>query len=68
MGLKNLEMHEDTKALGFVMLQLIERGSIRRERLVLQYPDKWLARADKFFSIVASSTAKALLSVRASNA
>jgi hypothetical protein len=68
MGLKNLEMHEDTKALGFVMLQLMERGSIRRERLVLQHPDKWSARADKFLSIAASSTAKALLSVRASNA
>ena len=56
-------MREDTAALGLVMLQLIERGSRRRERLALEHPDKWSPQADKFLQSTASSSAKELLSV-----
>ncbi|KAH8587517.1 hypothetical protein B0O99DRAFT_398280 [Bisporella sp. PMI_857] len=42
------EMREDTEAVGFVMLQLMERASRRRERLALEHPDKWSSHADKF--------------------
>ena len=56
-------MREDTEALGFVMLQLMERGSRRRERLVLEHPDKWSSQADKFLQLIALSSAKELLSV-----
>jgi hypothetical protein len=34
-------MREDTEALGLVMLQPMERGSRRREKLALEYPDKY---------------------------
>jgi hypothetical protein len=54
----------DTEALGFVMLQLMERGRSRRERLALEHPDNWSPQADKFLQSTASSSAKLLLSVR----
>jgi hypothetical protein len=41
----------------------MERGSIRRERLALEHPDKWSPHADKFLQSTASSSAKELLSV-----
>lgn len=56
-------MREDTTALGLVMLQLMERGSRRRERLALEHPDKWSPQAAKFLQSTASSSAKELLSV-----
>ncbi|PVH69597.1 hypothetical protein DL98DRAFT_168683 [Cadophora sp. DSE1049] len=39
-GPRNPEMREYTKALGFVMLQLMERSSRWRERLALEHPGK----------------------------
>jgi hypothetical protein len=56
-------MREDIEALGFVMLQLMERGSRRRERLALEHPDKWSPQADKFLQLILSSSARELLSV-----
>jgi hypothetical protein len=56
-------MREDIEALGFVMLQLMERGSRRRERLALEHPDKWSPQADKFLQLIPSSSARELLSV-----
>ena len=56
-------MSQDTEALGFVMLQLMERGSRRRERLALDHPDKWSPHADKFLQAIAFSSAKKLISV-----
>ena len=53
----------DFKSHGFVMLQLMERGSRRRERLALEHPDKWSPQADKFLQSIESSSAKELLSV-----
>jgi hypothetical protein len=56
-------MRDDTAALGFVMLQLMERGSRRRERPALEHPDKWSPQADKFLQLTASNSARELLSV-----
>ncbi|CZR65351.1 uncharacterized protein PAC_15251 [Phialocephala subalpina] len=61
-GPRSPEMREDTEALGFVMLQLMERGSRRRERLALEHPDKWSPQADKFLQSTASNSARELLS------
>jgi hypothetical protein len=57
----------DTEALGFVMLQLMERGRGHRERLTLEHPDKWSPQADKFLQATASNSAKKLLLVRLLN-
>lgn len=56
----------DTEALGFVMLQLMERGRSRPgpERLASECPDKWSPQADNFLQLTASNSAKQLLSVR----
>ncbi|KAH8772387.1 kinase-like domain-containing protein [Hyaloscypha finlandica] len=51
-GPRSPEMREDIEALGFVMLQLMERGSRRRERLALEHPDKWSPQADKFLQLI----------------
>jgi hypothetical protein len=48
------------RTLGFVMLQLMERGSRRRERPALEYPDKWSPQADKFLQLKASNSAREL--------
>lgn len=57
----------DTEALGFVMLQLMERGRSRDERLALDHPDKWSPEADRFLQSTVSNSAKQLLSVRLLN-
>lgn len=56
-------MREDTEALGFVMLELMERGSSYRGKLALEYPDKWSPQAGMFLESAASNSAKELLSV-----
>ena len=62
-GLRTHEMRKDTEALGFVMLQLMERGSSSHGRLAFKHPDKWSQQAEKFLHLTASSSAKELLSV-----
>jgi hypothetical protein len=54
-------MREDTKALGFVMLELMERGSSYCGKLALEYPDKWSPQAGMFLELVVSNLAKELL-------
>jgi hypothetical protein len=63
-GLQSHVQRKDTEALGFVMLQLMERGSDPHGRLALEHPDKWSEQAEKFLHLTASSSAKELLSVR----
>ncbi|KAH6698235.1 kinase-like domain-containing protein, partial [Leptodontidium sp. MPI-SDFR-AT-0119] len=60
-GLRSNGLRKDTEALGFVMLQLMERGSRPRGRLALEHPDRWSQQTDKFLHLTASSSAKELL-------
>ena len=56
-------MREDTKALGFVMLELIEQGSSYRGKLALEHLDKWSLQAGMFLELAASNSTKELLLV-----
>jgi hypothetical protein len=56
-------MRKDAEALGFVMLQLMERGSSHRDALALKDPDRWSPQADGFLRLTVSNSAKELLSV-----
>jgi hypothetical protein len=56
-------MRKDTKALGFVLLKLMERGSTHRDPLALKDPDRWSPQADAFLKLTASKSAKELLLV-----
>ena len=56
-------MREDTEALGFVILELIERGSSYYRKLALEHPDKSSPQAGMFLESAVSNSAKELLSV-----
>lgn len=56
-------LRKDIEAWGFVMLQLVEPGSYPRERLALEHPDRWSQQVEKFLHLIASTSAKELLSV-----
>jgi hypothetical protein len=56
-------MCKDTKALGFMMLELIERGSSYYGKLALEHLDKWSLQVGMFLELVALNLAKELLLV-----
>jgi hypothetical protein len=56
-------MHKDTKALGFVILELIEQGSSYYKKLALEHLDKWFLQVGMFLELAALNLAKELLLV-----